>query len=69
MATAKKNLMTRPKTSQGGKGFKGALSSAETPKKQLTLKIDEDLHRKIKLKAAEQDTTITDLISEFIKNM
>lgn len=69
MATAKKNLMTRPKTSQGGKGFKGALSSAETPKKQLTLKIDEDLHRKIKLVAVERGTTITDLISGFIKKL
>lgn len=69
MATTKKNLMTRSKASQGGKGFKDVLSSVEAPKKQLTLKIDEDLHRKIKLVAVERGTTITDLISGFIRKM
>lgn len=68
----KKNLMRKSEGSHPAKGanFEGAFRPKnETAKKQLTLKIDEGLHRKVKGYAVENDTTITDLISGFIRDL
>lgn len=68
----KKNLMRKPEESRPVRGanFEGAFRSKnETVKKQLTLKIDEDLHRKVKVVAAERGVTITELMSDFIRSL
>lgn len=66
----KKNLMKRPRRAASSEeGFKKSFSVSEDSKKQLTLKIDSELHRKIKSVAAERQTTITDLISDFIRDL
>lgn len=67
----KKNLMTRAARPGADKSdFKKSFHSGETkPKKQLTIKLDEDLHRKLKTHASQEGTTITDLISGYIKNL
>lgn len=67
----KKNLMRKPASTNTahneGANFNKVFKGGEgAPKKQLTLKIDEGLHKKIKAYAVENDTTITDLISEYI---
>lgn len=68
----KKNLMRKPEGNHPVKGadFESAFRAKnETVKKQLTLKIDEDLHRKVKLVAAERGVTITELVSDFIREI
>lgn len=67
----KKNLMTRvarpgSEKPDFGKSFH---QSTEKPKKQLTIKLDEELHRKLKTYASQNGTTITDLISEYIRKI
>ena len=66
----KKNLMRKPEGNHPVKGadFESAFRAKNVPaKKQLTLKIDEDLHRKLKLYATERGMTITDVVSDFIR--
>lgn len=68
----KKNLMRKPESTRVARGadFESAFKAKNVPaKKQLTLKIDEGLHRKLKGYAVEHDTTITDLISGFIRDL
>ena len=68
----KKNLMRQPAGDRSGKvaDFEEAFKTKDSSvKKQLTLKIDEDLHRKVKLVAAERGVTITDLVSGFIRDL
>lgn len=68
----KKNLMRKPEGARPVKGadFESAFKGKEVSvKKQLTLRIDEDLHRKLKSYAAERGMTITDLISKFIREL
>jgi len=35
--------------------------------RRLTINLDEDLHKKLRLKAVEQDCTVTDIIVELVK--
>lgn len=68
----KKNLMRKPESACVAQGadFESAFKAKNVPaKKQLTLKIDEDLHRKLKGYAVEHGTTITELINSFIRNL
>lgn len=68
----KKNLMTRAVgTSGSGKAdFKKSFTAADaSPKKQLTIKLDEARHRKLKTYASQNGTTITELISSYIDNL
>lgn len=37
-------------------------------KKRLNISIDAELHKRLKLTAAEHDTTIVDIVSEAIKD-
>ena len=72
MVVEKRNLMRKPAGDRSGKvaDFEGAFKTKDSSvKKQLTLKIDEDLHRKVKSYAAEHGTTITDVVSEFIRDL
>lgn len=68
----KKNLMRKPGSARVGQGadFESTFRTKDVSvKKQLTLKIDEDLHRKVKMVAVERGVTITDLVSEFIRDL
>lgn len=67
----KKNLMTRTARPGGEKPDFGSSfhQPAEKPKKQLTIKLDEELHRKIKTYASQNGTTITELISGYIREL
>lgn len=68
----KMNLMTRAVSTSGGAkaDFKKSFTAADTsPKKQLTIKLDEARHRKLKTYASQNGTTITDLISGYIDNL
>lgn len=68
----KKNLMRKPECNHPVKGadFESAFMPHKEPvKKQLTLKIDEGLHRKAKMVAAERGVTITELVSGFIRDL
>lgn len=72
MVVEKKNLMRQSAGNRSGKvaDFEEAFKTKDSSvKKQLTLKIDEDLHRKVKLVAAERGVTITDLVSGFIRSL
>ena len=64
--------MRKPAGDRSGKvaDFEGAFKTKDSSvKKQLTLKIDEDLHRKVKMVAAERGVTITELVSGFIREL
>lgn len=68
----KKNLMTRAVSTSGGAkaDFKKSFTAADaSPKKQLTIKLDEARHRKLKTHASQNGTTITELISGYIDNL
>lgn len=68
----KKNLMTRAVSVPGSAkaNFKKSFTAADaSPKKQLTIKLDEARHRKLKTYASQNGTTITDLISGYIDNL
>lgn len=68
----KKNLMRKPEGIGPVKGanFEGAFRvKNDSVKKQLTLKIDEDLHRKVKMVVVERGVTITELVSGFIRKL
>lgn len=68
----KKNLMTRGVGAPGGAkaDFKKSFTAADaSPKKQLTIKLDEMRHRKLKTYASQNGTTITKLISGYIDNL
>ncbi|WP_237224073.1 plasmid partition protein ParG [Rothia nasisuis] len=70
--TEKKNLMTRTPSAQGATkaDFKKSFTSAESaPKKQLTIKLDEARHRKLKTYASQNGTTITELVSGYIDSL
>lgn len=72
MVVEKKNLMRQPTSKKPvtGADFESAFRGKDAPaKKQLTLKIDEDLHRKVKMVAAERGVTITELVSGFIREL
>ena len=68
----KKNLMTRVAVpaSVAKADFKKSFAVGESvPKKQLTIKLDEARHRKLKTYASQNGTTITDLISGYIDSL
>lgn len=68
----KKNLMTRAVSPSIGvkANFKKSFTAADaSPKKQLTIKLDETRHRKLKTHASQNGTTITELISGYIDNL
>lgn len=68
----KKNLMTRATVpaSVAKADFKKSFAAGESmPKKQLTIKLDEARHRKLKVYSSERGVTITDLISGYIDNL
>lgn len=68
----KKNLMTRAAVpaSVAKADFKKSFAAGESvPKKQLTIKLDEARHRKLKTYASQNGTTITDLISGYIDSL
>lgn len=50
--------------------FKKAFTQGEVaPKKQLTIKLDEAQHRKLKTYASQNGVTITELISGYIDSL
>lgn len=68
----KKNLMTRAAVpaSVAKADFKKSFAAGDSgPKKQLTIKLDEARHRKLKVYASERGVTITDLVSAYIDNL
>lgn len=68
----KKNLMTRAAVpaSVVKADFKKSFAAGDSvPKKQLTIKLDEARHRKLKVYASERGVTITEVVSEFIDNL
>lgn len=68
----KKNLMTRAVSTSGGAkaDFKKSFTATDAlPKKQLTIKLDEARHRKLKTYASQKGTTITEFISGYIDNL
>lgn len=67
----KKNLMTRSARVGVQKAdFKKAFTQGEAvPKKQLTIKLDEPRHRKLKTYASRNGVTITELISGYIDSL
>lgn len=68
----KKNLMTRAAVpaSVAKADFKKSFAVGESVlKKQLTIKLDEVRHRKLKTYASQNGTTITELISVYIDNL
>lgn len=68
----KKNLMTRAAmpASVAKADFKKSFAVGESVlKKQLTIKLDEERHRKLKTYASQNGTTITELISVYIDNL
>lgn len=68
----KKNLMTRAAVpaSVAKADFKKSFAVGDSvSKKQLTVKLDEARHRKLKTYASQNGTTITDLISGYIDSL
>lgn len=68
----KKNLMTRAAVpaSVAKADFKKSFAVGESgAKKQLTIKLDEARHRKLKTYASQNGTTITELISGYIDDL
>ena len=68
----KKNLMTRAAVpaSVTKADFKKSFAAGESgPKKQLTIKLDEARHRKLKVYASERGVTITEVVSGFIDSL
>lgn len=67
----KKNLMTRStRVGMQKADFKKAFAQGEVvPKKQLTIKLDEARHRKLKTYASQNGVTITELISGYIDSL
>lgn len=68
----KKNLMTREAVpaSVAKADFKKSFAAGNPVlKKQLTIKLDEERHRKLKTYASQNGTTITELISVYIDNL
>lgn len=68
----KKNLMTRAAVpaSVAKADFKKSFAVGESgAKKQLTIKLDEVRHRKLKVYASQNGTTITELISGYIDTL
>lgn len=43
------------------------ITNIKMPKKIFQLKIEDNLHRKLKMKAVEKDTTMTDIIINLVK--
>lgn len=68
----KKNLMTRVTVpaSVAKADFKKSFAvGVSGPKKQMTIKLDEARHRKLKVYASERGVTITEVVSGFIDSL